>query len=83
MPDKPSRQAPAVDPLEQSRRRLSYLDEKLRDPSLPPELRKKMQAARNLQERAVRLREKACSDQRKAPPERGQCLTGPWVTRRS
>ena len=34
-------------------------------------LRKKMQAARNLQERAVRLREKACSDQRKAPPERG------------
>ena len=41
------------------------------DPSLPPELRKKMQAARNLQERAVRLWEKACSDKRKAPPERG------------
>ncbi len=60
-----------VDPLERSRRRLAYLDESLKRFALPPELRRKVKAARNLQERAVRLREKARSDQSKAPPERG------------
>ena len=39
MPDKPSHQAPAVDPLELSRRRLAYLDEGLKRDDLPPELR--------------------------------------------
>ena len=50
---------PSPDPLAPYRKRLSLLDKKLQDPSLPPELRAKVQAARNVQAAALRLREKA------------------------